>query len=537
MACGSCSTGGGCSPAGCGSKGSCSSGGCNRLNVFDWLSDMTAPGVGVEEFEFVEVRFKGGRKEFYRNQQHLRLTTGDAVVVEVPGGGWHVGHVSLRGELVRLQMRKKKVDAGPEIKPIQRVATEGEVEQLTTARAREADTLLRGRVLANQLRLQMKLADVEMQADHSRAVFYYSAEDRVDFRDLVRRLGDDLRTRVEMRQISLRQEAGRIGGIGSCGRELCCSTWLTDFKTVSTTAARYQQLSLNPAKLAGQCGRLKCCLNYELDTYLDAIKDIPSVNRPLVTAHGEAFLQKTDIFRRLMWFGYKGESEWHRLPAARVREILEMNRRGEHPDALLEAVELSAVPEPEVAQVEGSLERLDDKFSVSSGKKKKKKKGPEGAFGRENMGPARTDGAPREAREPRAGQPERAARPDRADRPERRDPRAAPAGEAARERNPKPPRDARSANLAPTAASGATPGTALPRGPREPRPEGAPTREPRENRERNPARLVPSNPGAGEPKSGAGATADEARNRRRRGGRGRGADQPGAPGPSPVPIT
>ena len=320
---------------------------------------MTAPGVGVEEYEFVEVRFKGGRKEFYRNVQHLRLTTGDAVVLEPLGGGWHVGHVSLKGELVRLQMRKKKVEAGPEIKPIQRLATETEIEQLGKARAREADTLLRGRVISNQLRLQMKLADVEIQADHSRAVFYYSADDRVDFRDLVRRLGDDLHTRVEMRQISLRQEAGRIGGIGSCGRELCCSTWLTDFKTVSTTAARYQQLSLNPAKLAGQCGRLKCCLNYELDTYLDAIKDIPSVNRPLVTAHGEAFLQKTDIFRRLMWFGYKGENEWHRLPTARVREIQELNRRGEQPDTLLAAPEPSAVPEPEVAQVEGLLERLD----------------------------------------------------------------------------------------------------------------------------------------------------------------------------------
>ncbi|MBC7448576.1 MAG: Signal peptidase-like protein [Hymenobacteraceae bacterium] len=514
MACGSCSTGGGCSPAGCGSKGSCSSGGCNRLNVFDWLSDMTTPGVGVEEFEFVEVRFKGGRKEFYRNPQHLRLTTGDAVVVEVVGGGWHVGHISLRGELVRLQMRKKKVEMGPEIKPIQHLATGEEVEKLTTARAREADTLLRGRVMANQLRLQMKLADVEMQADHSRAVFYYSAEDRVDFRDLVRKLGDDLRTRVEMRQISLRQEAGRIGGIGSCGRELCCTTWLTDFKTVSTTAARYQQLSLNPAKLAGQCGRLKCCLNYELDTYLDAIKDIPSVNRPLMTVQGEAFLQKTDIFRRLMWFGYKGENEWHRVPTARVREILEMNRRGEQPATLLVALEPSAVPEPEVAQVEGSLERLDDKFAVSGGKKKKKKKD-----GREQPLAANPgDATWRETRErePRAARPERPVRSERSERRDRPDTSGAD-GTPPRGAKPKPPREAR-------ASSGdASPATSSPSGPpRTPR-------EPRENRERLPPRPVSA--------SEAGATGDDdsrAPNRRRRGGRGRGVDRADSPTPPPA---
>ncbi len=462
---------------------------------------MTTPGVGVEEFDFVEVRFKGGRKEFYRNQQHLRLTTGDPVVVEVTGGGWHVGHISLRGELVRLQMRKKKVEAGPEIRPVQRVATEAEVEQLTTARAREADTLLRGRVLANQLRLQMKLADVEMQADHSRAVFYYSAEDRVDFRDLVRKLGDDLRTRVEMRQISLRQEAGRIGGIGSCGRELCCSTWLTDFKTVSTTAARYQQLSLNPAKLAGQCGRLKCCLNYELDTYLDAIKDIPSINRPLITAQGEAFLQKTDIFRRLMWFGYKGENEWHRVPTARVREILEMNRRGEQPDTLLIALEPSAVPEPEVAQVEGSLERLDDKFTVSSSKKKKKKKDrkdhPEASI---------PTGAPREAKAPRTARPERRERPTMTGQ-----------NAVSSERKPLPIREGR-----PSDGAGSPEITADPRPPR-------PGREPRENREPREENLLRS--------GGAEASPDDARNpnRRRRGGRGRGTERPGGPSPAATP--
>ncbi len=464
---------------------------------------MSAPG-GSGEYEFVELRFKGGRKEFYRNQHQLRLTTGDAVVVEVAGGGWHIGHVSLRGELVRLQMRKKKAEASPEIKPIQRLATETEIAKLTEARAQEADALLKGRIVVNQLRLQMKLADVEVQADHSRTVFYYSAEDRVDFRDLVRKLGEDLRTRVEMRQISLRQEAGRIGGIGSCGRELCCSTWLTDFKTVSTTAARYQQLSLNPAKLAGQCGRLKCCLNYELDTYLDAIKDIPSVNRPLLTARGEAFLQKTDIFRRLMWFGYKGDNEWHRLPAARVREIQEMNRQGEHPEMLLVALEPSAAPEPEVAQVEGALERLDDKFSVAVGKKKKKKK----------KDPTTVAGTPA-ARSARPERNERPERPERSAKARFDGPESAASKE--QERRPKPAREPRTD--AGATADRPTSGT---RPPRAPRAESDLPREPRAPREPRP-----------DPASGAPTTPTEPRGaNRRRGGRGRGG--PDRPGTAPL---
>lgn len=421
MGCGSCGSrsadkgGGGCAPSGCGSKGSCSSGGCNRLNVFDWLGDM-APPTGGEAFNVIEVRFKGGRKEFYRNRQQLPLETGDPVVVEVSGGGWHVGYVALRGELVRLQMRKKKVELGPDVRPIQRRATEQDVERLLAAQRQEADALYRARVVAGSLRLQMKVSDAEVQADASRTTFFYSAEDRVDFRDLVKRLGDELKTRVEMRQISLRHEAGRIGGIGSCGRELCCSTWLTDFKTVSTTAARYQQLSLNPAKLAGQCGRLKCCLNYELDTYLDALRDIPTVVRPLLTAHGEAYLQKTDIFRRLMWFGYKGESDWHRMPVARVREIQEMNKRGEIADTLLIALLPEEVVAPEVAIVEGSLERLDDKFKPAKKKKRKKKEGDRGA-----------EASGRDRAEPKADKGEKGPKADKGPK-------------SAKEKKPKPPK-------------------------------------------------------------------------------------------------
>ncbi|TGE27731.1 Signal peptidase-like protein [Hymenobacter metallicola] len=331
--------------------------------------------VDFKEFDIVEIRFKGGRKEFFRNTNRLPLVTGDAVVIEAGGNGWHLGHVSLKGELVRLQMRKKKVPTDSrEIKNILRVATEQDVERWNAVRDLETGTMFRARSVVEELRLKMKLSDVEYQADRTRATFFYSADDRVDFRDLIKRLADEFRVRVEMRQISLRHEAGRLGGIGSCGRELCCSTWLTDFKSVSTTAARYQNLSLNPAKLSGQCGRLKCCLNYELDTYLDALKDIPQVSRPLQTEKGDAFLQKTDIFKRRMWFAFRGDNNWVMLATDRVREIQDMNKRGEKPENLLAPV-LEAEREPEVStHVEGNLDRLDDKIKGSKRSKRKKKK-------------------------------------------------------------------------------------------------------------------------------------------------------------------
>ncbi|MBT2558072.1 Signal peptidase-like protein [Hymenobacter sp. ISL-91] len=353
-----------------------------------------------KEFDLVEVRFKGGRKDFFRNQSRLPLITGDAVVVEAAGSGWHLGHVSLKGELVRLQMKKKKVPLdSKDIRPILRVATDDDAERWQAVRDLETGTMFRARAVVEELRLRMKLSDVEYQADRTRATFFYSADDRVDFRDLIRRLADEFRVRVEMRQISLRHEAGRLGGIGSCGRELCCSTWLSDFKSVSTTAARYQNLSLNPAKLSGQCGRLKCCLNYELDTYLDALKDIPQVQRPLLTEKGEYTLQKTDIFRRKMWFAVRGDNNWVVLPVERVREVLEMNKRGEKPDTLLVPVrEEERAPEV-TAIVEGSLERLDDKITSSSGTKRPK---------RGKKKPA--DEAPATARTPRSGRPERPAR-------------------------------------------------------------------------------------------------------------------------------
>ena len=408
------------------------------MNVFDWLQDVEVPD-SFAGFDLVEVRFKGGRKEFMRNDLRLPLVTGDAVVVDAAGSGWHLGHVSLKGELVRLQMRKKKIPTdSKEIRNILRVATPDDEERWQAVRDLETGTMFRARAMVSELRLRMKLSDVEYQADRTRALFYYSADDRVDFRELIRRLADEFRVRVEMRQISLRQEAGRIGGLGICGRELCCSTWLTDFKTVSTTAARYQNLSLNPQKLAGQCGRLKCCLNYELDAYLDALKDIPQVQRPLKTNKGEAFLQKTDIFRRRMWFAFKGDNNWVMLDTERVRELLEVNKRGEVIESLLPPRE--EAPEPEVsAIVEGSLDRLDDKVK-SSGKRSKRKKvrgegeatPVEARAPRESREPREPGIVPAEPRAPREGREGRPVREPRAPRDGRRPVGAAPGG-------PRPP--------------------------------------------------------------------------------------------------
>jgi cell fate regulator YaaT (PSP1 superfamily) len=333
------------------------------MNVFDWLSNMDMPL--VDRFDVVEIRFKNGRKDFYRNQDRLSLHTGDAAVVEATNGH-HIGYVSMQGELVRLQMQKRKVANDHEIKKIYRLATTKDLEKLEDVKKRELPTLYRSREIIRDLKLPMKLSDVEYQADNTKATFFYSAEERVDFRELIKILAGEFKIRVEMRQISLRQEAGRIGGIGVCGRELCCSTWLSDFKNVATSAARYQNLSLNPSKLSGQCGRLKCCLNYELETYMDALKDIPDVQRPLLTEAGEAVLQKTDIFRKIMWFGFKGDSNWYPLNVQRVNEILELNRAGNKPATLA----VNVVPEKDTAApLNNDLDRLDKKY-----KNKKRKK-------------------------------------------------------------------------------------------------------------------------------------------------------------------
>jgi cell fate regulator YaaT (PSP1 superfamily) len=354
--------------AGCNNNGACQTGGCNKMNVFDWLSNMEMPG--NDTFNIVEVRFKNGRKDFFRNIDKLNLITGDAVIVEVPNGH-HLGYISLQGELVRLQMQKKKIANDNEIKKIYRIAHTKDLEKFEEVKKRELPTLYRTREIIRELKLHMKLSDVEYQADNSKAIFYYSAEERVDFRELIKILAGEFKIRVEMRQISLRQEAGRLGGIGVCGRELCCSTWLSDFKNVATSAARYQNLSLNPSKLSGQCGRLKCCLNYELETYMEALQHIPKVETPLLTEQGEARLQKTDIFKKIMWFGFSEENTWYPLNVERVNEILELNRAGKKPATL----ETDVIEEKVAVQtLNKDLEQLDKKFQRTGKKKKKKKK-------------------------------------------------------------------------------------------------------------------------------------------------------------------
>ena len=366
MGCASCGTGG---SAGCNNNGHCSTGGCNKLNVFDWLSNMDVPA--MHRFDVVEVRFKNGRKDFFRNAKKLDVVTGDPVVVDVPNGH-HIGYISMQGELVRLQMTKKGIQDDEEVREIYRKASSRDMERWEEARKREESVMYRTKEIIQQTKLEMKLTDVEFQADGTKATFYYSADGRVDFRELIKMLASEFRIRVEMRQISVRQEAGRIGGLGVCGRELCCSTWLTDFKNVSTSAARYQNLSLNPSKLSGQCGRLKCCLNYELDTYMDALQDIPDVEEPLLTQRGKAKLQKTDIFRKIMWFGYDDDNNWHAVEVDRVKEIQGMNKKGKKPSSLAENE--IAVDPIETSSINSDLEAMDRKFSNKGGKKKKKKR-------------------------------------------------------------------------------------------------------------------------------------------------------------------
>lgn len=367
MGCGSCSSGG-CTPAGCKSNGSClTDGGCSKLDVYDWLSDMDLPS-NYKPFPYVEVRFKGSRKDYYRNEENIYLEAGELVAVETTTGGYDIGHVTLTGELVRMQMNRKRVTEEKAPLKIYRKATVQDVEKWKNAKERESETMHKARTIALELGLAMKLSDVEYQGDRSKATFYYTAEGRVDFRELIKKLAEAFRVRIEMRQIGMRQEASRLGGIGSCGRELCCSTWLTDFKTVSTSAARYQNLSLNTLKLAGQCGKLKCCLNYELDTYMDALKTIPDHVEKLKTQKGEARLQKTDIFKQLMWFTYPDDNTWIPLGVDRVKEIQEMNKRGEKPEdlkdfsAILEELEIEEESfDYENVVGQDSLTRLDEK--------------------------------------------------------------------------------------------------------------------------------------------------------------------------------
>ena len=332
-----------------------------KLAVYDWLNDLPATDCAPQ---IVEVRFKNTRKGFYSNPSQLPLKEGDIVAVEA-ALGHDIGVISLCGELVKEQMRIKRVDLGRNpLKKVYRKAKPHDIEKWQQAIALEHDTMIRSRKIAADLKLNMKIGDVEYQGDKTKAIFYYIADDRVDFRTLIKVLAETFRIRIEMKQIGTRQEAGRIGGIGPCGRKLCCSTFITNFVSVSTSAARYQDISLNPQKLAGQCGKLKCCLNYEVDAYVDAQKDFPPTNIPLNTGDGLLYHQKTDIFGRMMSFSpdKEGKGIFIQIPVKRVKEIIAMNRKGIIPPKAVE--DRNDIPE-DIKYTDGvgeeSLNRFDEK--------------------------------------------------------------------------------------------------------------------------------------------------------------------------------
>jgi cell fate regulator YaaT (PSP1 superfamily) len=362
MSCQSCSTSDGSAPKGCKNNGTCGTDSCNKLTIFDWLGNMNLPN-GETPFDCVEVRFKNGRKEFYRNTEKLTLSIGDIVATEA-SPGHDIGIVTLTGELVKIQMKKKGANpSGSEIAKVYRKASQKDIDIWSASRDKEEPMKVRAREIAIALKLEMKLSDIEFQGDGSKAIFYYTANDRVDFRQLIKDFAKEFSTRIEMKQVGFRQEASRLGGIGSCGRELCCSTWLTDFRSVNTSAARYQQLSLNPQKLAGQCGKLKCCLNYELDTYLDALKDFPDFETKIYTEKGDAVCQKQDIFKGLMWFAYTDNfANWHVIKIEQVREMVAENKLKKRVSSLEDyAVEISQEPVVDFNNAMGqeSLTRFD----------------------------------------------------------------------------------------------------------------------------------------------------------------------------------
>ncbi len=376
MACVGCTCGKGTSDdtgvSGC-QSGGCSSGGCNRLNTFDWLSALEIED--SQRFDKVEVSFKNGaRKEFFYNPDYIDAVTGDYVAVDT-GAGYDVGKVTLSGELVRLQMKKKRVNEKKDLSKILRIANNRDIERLEEARAKEKDTMIRARVIARSLDLKMKVGDVEYQADGKKATFFYTADGRVDFRELIRHFARDFKVKIEMRQIGIRQESARIGGLGSCGRELCCSTWLTNFKSVNTGAARYQNLAINQAKLSGQCGRLKCCLNFELDAYMDAFSKFPKRADKLKAQSGTASLFKTDIFKQIMYYMLEvdgGRRITFALDIEVVKKIKEMNKRGEFP---VDFTSLQIVEEKQADEEEFDFEASDLTGVIELPAEKRRRKG------------------------------------------------------------------------------------------------------------------------------------------------------------------
>lgn len=404
MGCGSggCGTSKDGAPGGCQSHGSCASGGCNRMNVHDWLANL--PFSDPESnCRIVEVSFNNGsRKDYFKNTTLHYYEKGEMVAVEGTSG-FDVGMVNLTGELVRLQLKKNNIDErSQDIKKILRRANEQDLAKMKDSKAREPKMLIRSRAMARQLKLELKMAEVEIQADARKATFFYIADDRVDFRELIKLYAAEFKVKVEMRQIGARQEAGKVGGIGSCGRELCCSTWLTDFKSVNTNAARYQNLSINQTKLSGQCGRLKCCLNYELDTYLDALQFFPTDADMLEVAKGRAFLVKKDIFRNLMWYTMAESNKQYPLSIETVKKIKAQNREGIKPEEM-ETVEVaSGKPkevEPEYADIVGqiSLKSLERTTRKRRDKERSKQNAQQGGGQQQRQGQPQNRGNQQQA--------------------------------------------------------------------------------------------------------------------------------------------
>jgi cell fate regulator YaaT (PSP1 superfamily) len=483
MGCSNCGTGS-CgtneTPGGCGNKGHCASGSCNKLNTFDWLAGISLPD--HSNLDVIEVSFKqGARKEFFRKPHYLHVQHGDYVTVESPAGGYDIGQVTLCGELVRLQLKKKKVKENAILPMVLRTANERDLERLEEARALEKETMVKARVIARSLNLQMKIGDVEYQGDKRKVTLYYTADGRVDFRELIRIYAKEFKVKIEMRQIGARQESARIGGIGACGRELCCSTWLTDFKSVSTLAARYQNLAINQSKLSGQCGRLKCCLNYELNTYLDALRNFPRNTEVLRTQRGTATLVKTDIFKRLMYFSYHkdgGGNELYAIPVEHVKAIAQLNEKGIKPAELLEEGMENEARKSSGRQGSGS-QAGDDQMQFVDGsgsielpadkRKRKKKRGNKpNAPAPQGQGQAQKEGQTppeaKEAKEPQAPREPRPPKPPREQQPKKE-------REEKQQQEPQTPQQKAPKGPHPQAPKG-------PKEPREPKDNQAP-KEPR----------------------------------------------------------
>ncbi|MDE6556723.1 MAG: hypothetical protein K2K55_07155 [Duncaniella sp.] len=379
--------------------------GCPRGNLqsYNYLEDI--PG-GFADFDIVEVQFKNTRKGFYRCPEGLELSKGDMVAVEaLPGHD--IGMVSMTGRLVQLQMKRAGVKNETEIRKVFRLAKPSDLEKYEEAKARENDTMIRARKIAESLELNMKIGDVEYQGDGNKAIFYYIADERVDFRQLIKVLADTFKVRIEMKQIGARQEAGRIGGIGSCGRPLCCALWMTNFVSVGTSAARYQDISLNPQKLAGQCAKLKCCLNFEVDTYMESARQLPPREVRLETVDGTWYHFKTDIFKKEITYSSDKNMAANlvTLDAARVFEIIEMNRRGEKPEQLMRASDAEAKAKPRPID----LAAQDDLTRFDKSKKKKKKKSKGGSQPTQDAAPAhdQSQQSEKESSQPQQSRPKR----------------------------------------------------------------------------------------------------------------------------------